>query len=273
MKIKLHFTQSGFPALWEEGGGLSNRGSSQIIANADGSAKNPVHVRKKGHLACAQHGLFIVRPGDYIIRAGRYRDEYDINIYKIEKIEGENAVVSTVEGQPEHLTKAVEAAKKKARCYHCRCVHYDRGTYRVVQIIRKHTFPDGRMVTLGEVNKKNYKYFVSWGDFSGKEIPRKEEGTEWFYDLDSAEREIQHRNTLIGYSVRAKKEVEKALEDAEKREKVLKAFPRSKKESIAHVYYQALWKTEGKATFDMFIKKILEGKSAWRKSAWMEIMK
>src|SRR5690606_15573366 len=184
MKFTIEFTKNGLPALWEEGGGLSNIGLSQIIANADGSAKNPLHVRKKGHLACAQHGLFIVRPGDYVIRVDRYRDEYNVRVCRIDKIENYEAICSIVDEHPDFLEKAIEAAKKKARCYHCRCVHYDRGTYRVVQIIRKHTFPDGRMVTLGEVNKKNYKYFVSWGDFSGKEIPRKEEGTEWFYDLE-----------------------------------------------------------------------------------------
>lgn len=259
MKIKLHFTQSGFPALWEEGGGYSNTGDAQIIANADGSAKNPVHVRKKGHLACAQHGLFVVRPGDYIIRVGRYRDEHNVNIYKIEKIEGENAMVSTVEGQPEHLAEAVEAAKKKARCYHCRCVHYDRGTYRVRRILKKHTFPDGTIVTLGEAKKKSYQYFIVWGEeFSGEEIPRKKESAEWFYDLESAERNIQHWDALKGYRVRAKKEIEEALRDPEKKEKLEMAFGRGGKVYFSQKYYEFLWKNKGQGTFDQFINKKLD---------------
>ena len=258
-KFTLEFTKNGLPALWEEGGGLSNRGSSQIIANADGSAKNPVHVRKKGHLACAQHGLFIVRPGDYIIQVGRYRNEYDISVYRIDKIENYEAICSIVDEYPDFLEKAIETAKKKSRCYHCRCVHYDRGTYRVQRILKKHTFPDGTIVTLGEAKKKSYQYFIVWGEeFSGKEIPRKKEGTEWFYDLESAERNIKHWDTLKGYRVRAKREIEEALRDAEKKEKLELALGRGGKVYFSQKYYEFLWRNKGQGTFDQFINKKLE---------------
>lgn len=254
MKFELHFTQSGLPALWEEGGGYSNKGTAQVIANADGSAKNPIHVRKKGHLACAQHGLFIVRPGDYVIRVNRHRDEYEVRIFRIETIENNEAICSIVDEQDEQLAKAIEAAKKKARCYHCRDLHYDRGTYRV-RIIRKHTFSDGSLVTLGEANKK--KYFITLGEFSGKEIPRKKEDTEWFYDLESAEKQIQEWDTLKEYSVRAEKEVEEAFLDPEMKESLEWAFGQWSKGLVAHKYYLFLWRNNGRGTFAQFVNKNL----------------
>ena len=40
MEIRIDKTKKGYPAIWECGGGMTNTGYSQIIANSDGSPKN-----------------------------------------------------------------------------------------------------------------------------------------------------------------------------------------------------------------------------------------
>jgi len=132
-------TRSGRPAMWESGGGLSNTGHAVIITSYNGSAKKPIYIKKKGHLSCGEHALFIVHPGDHVVIAARRRDEYHITVYQIEEI-NESAVcnllyifdrewVDCKEGTsspdcPAEFEAAVTAAKEKMQCYHCRAPHF-----------------------------------------------------------------------------------------------------------------------------------------------------
>ncbi|WP_044894812.1 hypothetical protein [Bacillus alveayuensis] len=133
MEIKLHFTKKGHPALWESGGGMTNTGFSQIICNADGSPKKPVYVKRRGHLSCGEHALFIVSVGDIIIQADHHRRDFEIFVMKICSIGDETAQAQIIhhfsmgewnEEPPTNLKTAIEAAKEKATCYHCRSPHY-----------------------------------------------------------------------------------------------------------------------------------------------------
>lgn len=60
-------TKSGLPSLWEQGGAIGTVGYSQIICRQDGLPKTFTFAPQKGNLACGQHALFVLIPGDIVI--------------------------------------------------------------------------------------------------------------------------------------------------------------------------------------------------------------
>lgn len=137
MRIDLERTRSGLPALWERGGGFSNTGRATVVAGRNGGPKRPVYVRRKGHLACAEHALFVLHPGDYIVRAGHHRWDFTVEVHRVLRIGEEDGrlfaeteLVARYEAGewnpplPPRLEEAVKAARQKATCYHCREPHY-----------------------------------------------------------------------------------------------------------------------------------------------------
>lgn len=84
--IVLDKTRRGLPALWERGGGMTNTGRAQIIANPDGSPKRPNYIKGSGERANLCHALFVVKEGDLVIQVYRNRINYDIQIKRISKI-------------------------------------------------------------------------------------------------------------------------------------------------------------------------------------------
>ena len=86
-KIKIERTKKGYPALWEAGGGYTNTGEAIIIASSSGSPKKPVYIRRAGQLANREHSLFIIEPGDVIIRASHHREDFQIEVLQVEKFE------------------------------------------------------------------------------------------------------------------------------------------------------------------------------------------
>ena len=132
-KAKIEKTKKGFPAMWEAGGGYTNTGYAVIIANADGSKKRPVYIRRRGPLACENHALCVVKPGDIVVEASHHRRDFEIRIWRIDQILEEEAQFTLVneysQGEweadlPAFLEAAVQAAMKKATCYHCRMPHF-----------------------------------------------------------------------------------------------------------------------------------------------------
>lgn len=146
IRLKLEQTKKGYFALWEWGGGFTNTGDATIICNNDGSRKKAIYIKKKGHLANAEHALVIVNINDYIINLFRRRENYIIIIYKIidfikseyvvedgrvitnwyALIEEKHKYDSRIEKIeiPAFLKDAVEAGMEKSKCYHCREAHY-----------------------------------------------------------------------------------------------------------------------------------------------------
>jgi len=130
----MSLTRKGHPAAWECGGGASNTGDSQIVTGADGQPLTPVYVRRRGHLACEQHALFLVREGFFKINADHHRGDFELQIYicvcaKLHAAPEWKLIHSFKEGEwdttpPVKLGKGVDAAQEKALCYHCRCLHF-----------------------------------------------------------------------------------------------------------------------------------------------------
>lgn len=133
MRVPIERTRRGYPALWESGGGYTNTGRATIIAAADGNPKKAVYVRRRGHLACGQHALVIIEPGDYVIRAGHHRGDFTISVLEIVALDEKTALLQErysfdngewSDDPPEHLHPAIRVAREKARCYHCRSPHF-----------------------------------------------------------------------------------------------------------------------------------------------------
>jgi len=134
-------SNSGLPVFWESGGGMSNTGHADIICDATGNKKVPIFIRTGGELAIGKHALFVVNPGDVIVKLRRHHRDYTIEIYRVVSIckEEDGRVVGEVEcvakydcGEwdnfdvPLLYSCAVEAAKQKSHIYHCRYPVYYR---------------------------------------------------------------------------------------------------------------------------------------------------
>jgi len=134
-RIMIERTRRGLPALWEKGGGMTNIGRSQIICGPNGESKVPTYIRRKGPLACKEHALIIIKEGDIIVKAFHHRKDFTISVYRISKIlDGEvtlDLIHSFDQGEwdkdPDNsLAAAIDAARRKATCYHCRSPFYVR---------------------------------------------------------------------------------------------------------------------------------------------------
>lgn len=134
-RIRIEKTKSGYPALWENGGGATNTGECTIIADANGRRKQAIYVKRAGHLSNGNHALIIVEAEDIIIKSYHKRKDFWIRIYRIKGFDGECAITELVyefsdgewnESLPAYLQSAVTAAMEKATCYHCREPHYIR---------------------------------------------------------------------------------------------------------------------------------------------------
>lgn len=133
--FNLETTMKGHPALWENGGGMSNTGFATIIAGSKGEKLTPVWINRRGKLACENHALFIVKEGYHIIYLDHHRGDYDIQVYHILSINKEENIANVEiineyskgewDKEPsESLKDAIEAAENKATCYHCREPHF-----------------------------------------------------------------------------------------------------------------------------------------------------
>ena len=131
--VKIERTKKGLPAMWESGGGYTNTGDAVIIANGDGTAKRPVYIRHRGSLACENHALFVVKPGDLVVEASHHRRDFEVRVWCIDQILEEEARLNLLhefsKGEwdkepPAYLEQAIQAAMKKATCYHCREPHF-----------------------------------------------------------------------------------------------------------------------------------------------------
>ena len=155
-KMRLEITKRGLPAIWENGGGSTHTGFSQVIAGENGERLSPIYVRRSGSLSCSNHALFVIKEGMVIIESNHHREDFTGKILRVKKIEkvpcsrihtadtapcyicedrGWNfeATVELVaefsQGEwsievPENLLPALNAGAEKALCYHCREPHF-----------------------------------------------------------------------------------------------------------------------------------------------------
>lgn len=116
---------------YESGGGKTNTGFSQIICTPDGKPMKPRYIRKSGHLANQSHAMF--ECSEAVLITSTKNGTISITYGKVYFNTGEFHTEILWSGPKEWLPesfqkyeKAVEAAYKKANCYHCRHVHYRR---------------------------------------------------------------------------------------------------------------------------------------------------
>jgi hypothetical protein len=83
--LELEKTRRGLHAAWEVGGGHTNTGSAQLIANADGSPKKPIYIPKRGP-KCGGHALFVLEVNDIIISTYHHRKNFEHYVYRVKRI-------------------------------------------------------------------------------------------------------------------------------------------------------------------------------------------
>lgn len=126
---------------WEGGGGYSNTGESIIISGINGEALKPTFIKRRGHLACREHAMFLFYPGQpwVEIEASQWRGDFDIKMYQciltnvgeiqrnliwdIDNVDKEN-IIDEIPDKISKFKNAIVAAMDKAMCYHCRSPHY-----------------------------------------------------------------------------------------------------------------------------------------------------
>ncbi|HEY4494058.1 MAG TPA: hypothetical protein VJB95_01335, partial [Candidatus Paceibacterota bacterium] len=123
----------------ESGGGYTNTGWAQIVANLDGSQIKPYATAgHRGDLACGEHGWFSVTGGLATVQACRWTGRtpsVSVELATHKVVQSGNTVQLVSEtlykGVPSDLREnfvqyhqAIFAASAKARDYHCRGLHY-----------------------------------------------------------------------------------------------------------------------------------------------------
>ena len=123
-KISITTSKSGLSCLDERGGGLSNTGFAQIIADPRGRAKRAIHVRTHGELACEVHAIIPVRVGDVVVTVDRHGPAVAITVERIIALDINN-LTATLERTDEKICwAAICAAVDKTYDYHCRRPYY-----------------------------------------------------------------------------------------------------------------------------------------------------
>lgn len=120
-------TNSGLPAMEENGGGLTHRGYSQIICSEDGSKLRSL-VPTYGR-ALERHALLVIKEGYNIILVSRWNEELKILVYSITNITDTKCLTKKIHSYidgcwdkepPEGLDAPIKAAVDKTRIFHCR---------------------------------------------------------------------------------------------------------------------------------------------------------
>lgn len=127
--------------LWEAGGGYTNTGDAQIIASITGEPLKPLFIRRRGHLAGAEHAAFGIWEGQKVMKvnASHHRGDFSIEVYELmatkeklkEKLLWEidhvydiDEVKEQIPTRYEKYLDAIDVAMEKAMDYHCRVPYY-----------------------------------------------------------------------------------------------------------------------------------------------------
>jgi hypothetical protein len=132
-------SKKGLPVMWQRGGGATNTGRCTIICGSNFEPLKALYIRRSGSLSNSEHSLHIISEGYHIIVCTHHRRDFAIGVYEIKTISADSAEAKMIcefsEGQWDsvgeelfahntNFRNAIEAAMKKAVCYHCRSPHY-----------------------------------------------------------------------------------------------------------------------------------------------------
>lgn len=134
--MKVTRDKRGVPCLWESGGGSTNTGNATLIAGPHGEKKVPVYIRRAGQLSCGDHAMVPIEVGDTVVTANHHRGDFSVVVFRIKRIgeglgigpDDEALLVSEYifdmnqwnSAPTTDIMAVVEAAKDKAKKYHCR---------------------------------------------------------------------------------------------------------------------------------------------------------
>ncbi len=123
-QVDITLSRSGLPCLDECGGGWTNTGSTQVIADALGRAKRAIHIRTHGVLACGVHAIIPVRVGDVVVTVDRHGPAVAITVERIIALDINNLTATLEQTSDKICWAAICAAVDKTYDYHCRRPYY-----------------------------------------------------------------------------------------------------------------------------------------------------
>lgn len=161
-EVALTRSKTGLFLASEIGGGRTNTGSAEIWCGPMGQPLRAVYIPRRGKLSCGEHARLNIstdvgQPGCWQISATHHRRDFNISCRQVarlhERIFSRDDVPPNIpvhdlypgrvsvmwaemtekyyfsegewyEDPPEFLLPAIEAAKRKATCYHCREPYY-----------------------------------------------------------------------------------------------------------------------------------------------------
>lgn len=92
MNFNVEFSKNKVPCLWEKGGSKSEKeGYARIITGRYGQPKMPLHIKPNFYNQSDESALIPATKDSHIVEVMRHSNGYDINIYQIENIEGNQA--------------------------------------------------------------------------------------------------------------------------------------------------------------------------------------
>lgn len=117
----------------ENGGAATNTGQATVVCSLSGGKLRPYFVPSSGELSNGTQAFFSVPEAVVTVIAHRKQSDIEILMHLIEisdnfiSLETEQVWAGYYNNLPKMYSMyeaAVKAAKEKAECYHCRCVHY-----------------------------------------------------------------------------------------------------------------------------------------------------
>lgn len=132
--MKCAVTNTGLPALWEEGGYSGDAGEAVIITDVVGCPLRPVYIDNHKDNICGKHALFVIEPGYFIVKVKHNMGNFRISISEVVLVTYEGDVIEKNVATFEHgrwntlpqrgLSTAIATALEKSLCYKCREPHY-----------------------------------------------------------------------------------------------------------------------------------------------------
>ena len=123
-EVQFDLSRKGLPCVWERGGGYSNTGEVQLVADTHGNPKPCMYVRTHGQLACDNHILFKANVGDVLMQVSRWHNVAEVEIIKIISIGADGKAKMRDVHLNDDFANMLDAAIAKSYDYHCREGYY-----------------------------------------------------------------------------------------------------------------------------------------------------
>jgi hypothetical protein len=127
--MQVQRSKSGLHTIAEGGGGSSNTGFAEIVCGSGGEKMRAMFI-PRGY-SNGEHAIFKAEVGMCIVSASHSRSGETVKVERIVSISTDDLSLSLMgewengDGNiPATFDAAIQAAREKNHCYHCREAHY-----------------------------------------------------------------------------------------------------------------------------------------------------